>query len=284
MTGQQCAPWTTARLFLGARARDEQGNKLPTRGWTPDRPRATRRAVSCDGEDATWKTGVGYSRIGRDLVRGFISLLQHFRGASYSSTSSQPASAAGSIDRGRGWSGNIAHANGTRVRAPMTYVHTRACARARRERPRTIHENANDNWTASEAGISNFRAYRSHPTRGRAHRARTNTQRTDTSAVHVPTERRAPRRRRARTSLWRISRMHTTGTRRRRWGGTLLRNNPLARHKRWFNDRVIRQSDAPATTHREKESTHKSNVLRTSEIFRTRWHWEDLAIAATSNF
>lgn len=29
-----------------------------------------------------------YSRIGRDLVRGFISLLQHFRGASYSSTAS----------------------------------------------------------------------------------------------------------------------------------------------------------------------------------------------------
>jgi len=47
------------------------------------------------------------------------------------------------------------HANGTRVRAPMTQM--TQYANARRKRPRATRENVNDNWTASEASIRSLR-------------------------------------------------------------------------------------------------------------------------------
>lgn len=133
--------------------------------------------MTCDREDASENGGkkkkrtnnVRYSRIGRDLVRGFISLLQHFRGASYSLTRRSQNECGG--DRSIAAVVETPHANGTRVRDPMTLStttldHARVAARTRMTTERRARRRAIDHVRLS-------RARRKHnndkPTRAQPH-------------------------------------------------------------------------------------------------------------------
>jgi len=83
--------------------------------------------------DALHRAQLIYSRIRRDLVRDFISLVQHFRAASYSSRRRSQRTRDGTDQSRRWWS---TYANGIRVHAPMT-----------REERRDTRDDADDNWT-----------------------------------------------------------------------------------------------------------------------------------------